>query len=263
MRNDMRKVLIERPRAGSSRCYHEVRQRNNRVTDLDDLPSCEGMRRPYNWDERKEFSDLLGPLRKFLWSCRGRRWDDVYSEICAQLSNNTVDSHLKHIHVPQFIETDVRLRDGKLFTYGRYTRGEHEVSGLYVHPISGLVCNAEASPRPKGDPRVRVDDIPYRKGADGVLRPITGNWINRKHPHYSRKIIGFEREAIWAGVWYWVIFDSVPDVFRQLSATGYRLVHPERIDLVTGKTVKSGGRYRADKRQMSARDMRRHGLVNE
>lgn len=261
MRTDMRKVLIERPRIGHSRCYHDIRTRQNSA-DFDDMPSCEGMRRPYNYDERKEFSDLLGPLRGYLYSCRGRLWDDVWSEISAQLSNNTVDSHLKSVHVPQFIETHVTLIDDRAYGLGSrrsYGLG-YEVRGLYVHPVTRLVC--EQKPKPEKRMKVtRVDGIAYIKGEDGVLRPCSG-WRGQ-NTLISRKIIGFECEAAWVdGLWYWVVFDTVPLPAVTLSeGGGKRVLNFERCDFVTGKTVKSG-RYRADKRQMNARDLRRHGLLN-
>jgi hypothetical protein len=250
----MRKVLIERPRIGHSRSYHAVRARQNRADELDDLPSCEGMRRPYNWDERKDFSDLLGPLRSYLWSCRGRHWDDVWSEISAQLSNNTVDSHLKHIHVPQFIEIKTILIDGKIYGRDRYF-GFREVAGLYVHPLTGLVCGEESTSRKTIKP-LMLDGIAYDKGADDVLRP-------RWNSSISRKIVDFEREAAYIdGFWYWIVFDSVPPPLTEMTPGGVRVLNYQRTDIITKETVKSG-RYRADKKQMASRDLRRHGLTNE
>jgi hypothetical protein len=260
MRTDMRKVLIERPRIGHSRRYHDIRARQNR-TEFEDMPSCEGMRRPHR--DRKEFSDLLGPLRSYLWSCRGRHWDDVWSEISAQLSNNTVDSHLKHIHVPQFIEIHTELVDGKVYSRNRRRfHSSHEIiDGLYVHPVTGLVCGEIATlvKKPKA---FFLDDIAYDKGEDGVLRPK--NWFNRRYTStkYSRKIIGFEREAVYVnGFWYWVIFASVPAPSVDNSVVPSRVINHTCTDFVTGALVREG-RYRADKRQMGALDLRRHGLVN-
>lgn len=266
MRNDMRKVLIERPRFGHHRCYHDIRARQNRA-DLDDLPAKEGMRRPYG-EDRKEFSDLLGPLRRFLWSCRGRRWDDVWSEICAQLSNNTVDSHLIS-HVRQMIVTNTTMIDGVICERGRFF-GFQEITGLYVHPVTGLVCGDMAEPRKKSVKPIIVDGIAYDKGADNVLRARSGwmRWRNRSSSQakpYSRLIIGQENEAVYVdGFWYWVIFASVPPPTEIPTSTGSYLVHHEGRDFITGQVVvKPGSKYRADKRQMSSADMRRHNLTNE
>lgn len=105
-----------------------------------------------------------------------------------------------------------------------------------------------------------LDGISYVRGDDDVLRAArpsskTGNG-------FSRKIVGPEREAVYVtGCWYWVVFASVPSPTRVLTSAGYKEVQHERTDFVTGRAVKAG-RYRADKRQMSARDLRRLGLVN-
>ena len=104
MRPDMKKVLTERPRYGSRRDYHEIRRRENRG-DYEDLPAFQGMRAPHlrNYGG-KEFSDHVMPLIRYLWSCLGRRWDDVWSEISAQVpSGNTIDAHLKS-HIDSEIE---------------------------------------------------------------------------------------------------------------------------------------------------------------
>jgi hypothetical protein len=264
MRTDMKKVLTERPRHGHNRSYHDIRARETRL-DYDDLPSKEGIRRPYDWDERKEFSDLLGPLIRFLWSCRGRRWDVVWSEICGQLSNNTTGAHLKG-HVMSEVEIHTYLVDGEVFCRGRYRFGFHLAAGLYVHPITGLLCGNEPQPRDARDPKVVLDGIGYNKGEDGVLRARgwNGHYGSKKMTGYSRKIIGFEREAVYVdGFWYWVVFATVPAPDVTIAENGQkRVVNHVRTDFVTGKTV-GEGRYRADKRQMGAPDMRRHGLINE
>jgi hypothetical protein len=270
MRKDMKKVLTERPRRGHGRCYHDIRASVTRL-DYDDLPSKEGIQRCYGWSERKEFSDLLGPLKRFLWSCRGRRWDEVWSEICGQLSNNTTGAHLKG-HVMSEVEIHTYLdEEGAVRCRGRYIFGSRIVSGLYVHPVTGLLCGNEkkrASYRGAREPYYMQDGIGYRKGDDGVLRPRS-SWPYRHRygngvPVYSRKIIGAEREAVYiGGFWYWVIFATVPAPDVTVAENGEkRTVNYVRTDFVTGETVRQG-RYRADKRQMGAPDLRRHGLINE
>ena len=96
MREDMARVVIERPRYHSSGRYREVRPRDVTRRDIEtlgDLPHCEGMRRPHV--RRKSLFDLLGPLRKFLVRQVGRPWDNVYSEICERISpNSTVQLHI-------------------------------------------------------------------------------------------------------------------------------------------------------------------------
>ena len=80
MRDDMARVIVERPR---------VRPHNNRKGRrwaLEDLPSHEGMRRAAALrGDRKELNENLAPLRRYLEGQVGRPWDKVYAEIAARL----------------------------------------------------------------------------------------------------------------------------------------------------------------------------------
>lgn len=123
MRADMAKVLTERQRVGHSRCYHDIRSRHHRG-EIEYLPTMEGMRRPHILlDTAKQFSDLLGPLKRFLWSSRGRRWDDVWSEINAELPHNTTGAHLR-LHVSQEVtlQTELHRHAGRYFLCPRRRR---------------------------------------------------------------------------------------------------------------------------------------------
>jgi hypothetical protein len=258
----MKKVLTERPRVRGTISYHQIRSRQKNI-DFDCLPTYEGMRRPYGW-ETKEFSDLINPLIRFLWSCRGRKWDDVWSEICEQLSDNTVDSHLKD-HVRMEVSNDVVLEDGKVFSLYKYYRGFREVDGLYVHPETGILCGAEKrrAKWKKDNNIVYNDGIAYDLGEDDVLRPTIRKYRDKDIP-YSRKLIGFETEAVYVrGYWYWVVFDTVPPPSYRRNADHLPplLINHICKDFVTGKEVREG-RYRAGIRQMNRSDLRRHGLVN-
>src|SRR5947209_3737612 len=95
MREDMAKVIVERPR---------IKPRNTRKgrrVDPDDLPAYEGMRRAHAWrGERKQLNENLAPLRRYLAKQVGRPWDKVYSEISTHLRvDNVVQQHVRdHLH---------------------------------------------------------------------------------------------------------------------------------------------------------------------
>ena len=76
MREDMARVIVERPRKGGHR------SRGSRRQEYEDLPAHEGMRRPWavRGDE-KELNENLAPLRRYLARQVGRPWSKVYSEI--------------------------------------------------------------------------------------------------------------------------------------------------------------------------------------
>lgn len=145
MRHDMHKVLTERPRVGGSRgCekYGRTRERGTRG-DFELLPSSEGMRPRRRGVWRKEFSDLVSPLHRFLLSRVGRPWDDVFSEVCSMHGlGSTVHWHLRR-HVAFEVETEVEVReDGQVYrTVSPYQLGSIFIRGnlLYVCPRTGLL----------------------------------------------------------------------------------------------------------------------------
>src|SRR5207244_12869366 len=74
MRPDMHKVVIERPRHGRS--WAESRPRPK--PPFDESRPFESIMARHT--RRKWFSDLLGPLKRWLQSHIGRPWNGVYSE---------------------------------------------------------------------------------------------------------------------------------------------------------------------------------------
>src|SRR5215472_15371027 len=90
------KQVIERPRRGSRTALSAKARHYGRIADDGDGPEYEGFTRlPVSGKQEgyhkklgdKDFSDVLGPLHNFLRSSRGRLWDDVYSEIVAELGH--------------------------------------------------------------------------------------------------------------------------------------------------------------------------------
>jgi hypothetical protein len=193
MRPDMHKVVIERPRRGHGDKYHNYRARNERGAGFgaksrpdesdgyDHLPGKQGMRRPH---KTRYFSDHLGPLKRFLRSRVGRRWDVVHSEIRAGLSTgSTTHQHILS-HIGDFVSVRLERRaDGLLYEIGaraRFVRGP--VDGLYVDPDTGILRwagDARSWRRRRAkteEPEThRIDGRPYRR--------INGCWFE-----------GFERE---------------------------------------------------------------------
>src|SRR5262245_62228647 len=87
MREDMYKVIVERPRGWKSKSSHAVRRRD----DLDG-PKQLGIRAGY---DRPALNENLSPLRRFLHAQVGRPWSKVYSEIASGIDRrNTVQQHI-------------------------------------------------------------------------------------------------------------------------------------------------------------------------
>lgn len=145
MRDDMAKVVTERPRYGHSNPSRKTSGPRIRRFDPDHdydeptrLPVARG--RQYGW-QAKEFSDLIGPLRRYLRSCIGRPWAKVHSELARTLDRRSLTGAHIWRHVQWEIESDCVIGgDGLAYSNRRrFLHGEIPVDGLYVHPRTGLI----------------------------------------------------------------------------------------------------------------------------
>ncbi len=140
MRSDMDKVIVETSRRGMRQTRTALR-----LPPLEHFPQKMGMKRPHaerGWLRGND--DHLAPLRRFLRSRCGRRWDDVWAEICAVTDGRaTVQDHVR-IHVPDFVATRTRVgQDGRIWTTGEcYSRPmplEDTRLDCYVDPVDGVL----------------------------------------------------------------------------------------------------------------------------
>ncbi len=163
MREDMSKVLTERPRTKSR--YR--RYSNNSERSIDDFQQKESMKLKHI--ERKSFSDLLGPLYRFIGSRVGKPWNDVYSEICQHIKPKStlqlhVLGHLKHIVLTNVIVEGEFIRrptDGRYLNITSYKKYKL----YYVDPTTGILRKAKIFPyeQPKKETTVVSDGmIQYR-----------------------------------------------------------------------------------------------------
>jgi hypothetical protein len=279
MRPDMHKVVIERPRYGHGDKYHNYRARNERGAGFgaksrpdesdgnDHLPSKQGMRRPHN---TRYFSDHLGPLKRFLRSRVDRRWDEVYSEIRAGLSTgSTTHQHILS-HVAHFVSTRVERRaDGLFYDIRDPSPFKHgPVDGLYVDPDTGILRWAgdtrswRRRPEWTEQPEFRrIDGRPYRR--------INGCWFEGVERELPPLTIIRERDE-----------EGRPKL-DQYNRPLMRKVGGEAFDVLLGRVVRRGDflgwrrrggsddaqvrrtHYCEQKRQLSSKELRRLGLVND
>jgi hypothetical protein len=164
MREDMGKVLVERPRLGRRRAQDwpgkGYRKRLKKYYEAGDSPPArEGMKQIYGHGT-KSFNEHLGPLRRFLDANVGRPWDKVYSEICKHVDRgNVVQKHIL-THLFDYVVTNVILIDGRpcrgeayARRYGEPLRTSHSRYQWYVCPKSGLLRKSKYSPRKRGRTR--------------------------------------------------------------------------------------------------------------
>jgi hypothetical protein len=161
MRQDMYKVIVERPRRRSkgklktrphSRQLETLADEDVSNLALDDKrQKVKG--RIANLYDAKELNENLNPLERFLRKNIGRPWDKVFSEVCEHIDlDNTVKRHVRE-HVDRFVEIHVDLIDGHPHykTNGFMRSSTPLRSGdMWVHPETGLLCVVK-----KNSPRIK------------------------------------------------------------------------------------------------------------
>jgi hypothetical protein len=140
MRSDMAKVIVERPRYGSSMPSRKKGYlRSLKRQPVDELSRRESMLGL--WHGRQRYlNEHLGPMRRFLRSRVGRPWNKVHRELCEYVSfNNAVQKHVL-THVFDFVRQFVEVRDGEVRDRTARWRGRRLDAGqMYICPTSGLL----------------------------------------------------------------------------------------------------------------------------
>jgi hypothetical protein len=208
MRWDMSKVLIERPRYQGRRGKQKKGSRRvNLAHSFHEHPFDRSPRREPIRMHDKGFTDLLGPLYKFLESKVGRPWDDIYSEIREHIHpNSKLQLHLIG-HLWDAVERNVVLIDGRPFKVergffrspGRRQDGYAPVyRDYYICPVSGLLKRApdRSRQRKKEPPKTY-----FWQDAKNLIqcRQIKGIWYRLRMadlPPASERAVPVTRDAV-------------------------------------------------------------------
>ena len=252
MRHDMYKIIVERPRTGAGHARSRPAP-----DDLEDSPRQEGLRRRHR--QRKWLNENLRPLERFLASQVGRPWNKVYAEICAGIDRrNTVQQHI-HQHLADFVATQVFTIDGALHAdqgwRGRQPIATSAGPRFYVDPHSGLLREnrgrVEARRAWMAEHRRRLRDRRDGRREDRRILDATTQ-LHR---------IG--------GVWYRVALAGIRGNGDAIDALRHIAVSkcPRRDDHkhMRGNfsLFDNADVYAHGKRQLSARELREYGLVND
>jgi len=168
VRHDFGKVVIERPRWGSSARNAKVRWFGRIVPDpeVDGGYEYEGPTRIPGSSHaegflkgkilEKGFTDVLGPIRGYLHRNVGRPWDKIYSELSQALGSGSWPvRHVLTQHVDVYAKT-YRGVDGAVWALEK--SGPYQVSPsfsrpeFYVQPETGLLRVCPKRPNPKKQP---------------------------------------------------------------------------------------------------------------
>jgi hypothetical protein len=255
MRQDMYKVIVERPRRGGG-----FRSEASAPGNLEDSPKQEGLRRRHR--SRKWLSENLRPLEHYLEAQVGRPWDNVFSEICAGIDRrNTVQRHI-HQHLEDFVAIRVYAIDGVLHEdvgwRGRQPLESPWASRFYVDPRTGLL-------------RLNKGRIKARRAYREDRRAYLG--IGREDRYDDRRIVDTATQLHRIdGVWYRIDLAPITEqaiVDREIDAVRKTPLHrcpcygslkdvPGSVDLFGNADV-----YACGKRQLNARELRQYGLSND
>ena len=189
MRSDMSKVIVERPRFGRGYKFPRGTERHRTPIDADDdtgMPNFEGIKKPWSASGNlKCLNENLQPLKRFLNSRVGQLWNDIYSEIRANLRvDSAVQLHVIQ-HLEDFVALHVRMIDGE--PHKIYGRGWEPVDArwwrdqFFVHPETGILMHSPKRKRQKYQYRspYQPRNCPYERVTIGRMSrafKIDGYW---------------------------------------------------------------------------------------
>jgi hypothetical protein len=255
MREDMDKVIVERPRYGSRTSSDDKgeRKRLERARfDPDLLPARASTSRGRR-AKMKHLNEHLGPMRRFLNSRVGQHWNKVYAEVRQRINpDSTQQMHiLQHLLGPfGYVQTDVKVGPEGTFTD---LRGRRLDAGWFVNPKTGCLQRNPQSYYHGGRATWRWPRVMPREPA--------AVYVRRDGKHF--------REI--EGVWYEVELRPVALPLREHPMGPPfpdRWPEPQVFDAILrchptyGQLRAEHGDYvyAAAKRQISSREIRRYQL---
>lgn len=256
MRDDLHKVLCERPRR---RPYNADKRHRKDNLDCEDMPTKESMK--INHEHRKELNENLPPLYRYLNDQVGRKWDDVYSEIRKTIvgkNPNAVKGHiLQHIFDFKGVELHSYALDGKRYrkTSYAYRRSELDNNQLYVDD-EGIIRKYKNNKK-----KVNYSQVIKEKWMETARHLPNGN--------QARKI---------NGIWYEITLSPILDKqilvtwsdFNKYTNTRYATytvlvndVLGTRGELKYFEKIYKAKVYASSKKAMNSKDLRNHDLQND
>lgn len=274
----MHKVICERPRYGGD----DPRGWNKGIP-LDELPHHESMTERYSKaGERKSFNEFLAPLYRFIHKSVGRRWDDVFSEICSGIKlDSTVQRHVRE-HVDGYIETNTFIgSDGKVWVHSKYGGGDrcieepayryYRYEELYVHPITGILTTVVHKAKPKPQEPIRHIIV----SRDMHLAEVDGFWNRLEIREVPAGIIEYftahrQRDEIVQPLRLHIPYDvylkaSLSDIITKASYIDRTRHWPRLSNWKRDDLKRIYGRpdvYAHSMEQANGREMKKHGLKN-
>jgi hypothetical protein len=200
----MGKVITERERTGNPSKGLKTRMDIKwKGEDGDyDIPNrmSSSANRQHGYDA-KQFTDVLGPIYRFLDKQVGRPWNKVHSELCEHLDKRKVTHAHVFTHIDSYVEKDVFRGNDKIWyhtTGYSYVSGGvalRRVVGLFVNPKNGLIQRQKP---PKEEPKKKDFDV-VKVDKENEHRRLNGIWFLVKlkeveiddsyYSHFTQKMV--------------------------------------------------------------------------
>lgn len=269
MRNDHNKLICERERRGNYVKYHHIRHLkedaaiNDAEWDLehwDDIDDeiqtssrATSMTKEYRsrWKD-SEFNDFGTPIRGFVHKNVGRKWDDIFSEFCAQYDRRAIINKHLFRHLLDIVERKVIIIDDELHIRSRWrceTLKEAYVD-YYVDPRDGILKRNPDARYWKQVRREREKEMADEKAktirvVDKLTEHhlINGTWFEVKFVERigARKLTNYTN-------------------YYRKRVTGYYVTeYPYQYDVVLKKNVDTK-RVAISKRTLSKNELRDYGI---
>jgi hypothetical protein len=254
MRDDMDKVIVERPRTGwrvqgDGRIWRNSKEAGSHL----------GMKRGYK--HRKFLNENLAPLKRWLHKQVHRPWDKVYAELCSGIDRrSTVQAHIFE-HIDQFVEREAVMRDGEVRVPSRWWRDRSFVPlqeaghvELFVHPVTGILLpNRRLNQARQWARRESAERLGKKAGSSFVVIDDVTQWHCVNGDWFTVTLASMPVPAMKApGVW-----EKRYDVLRQCIVTG-SCASGRPVFGVSSNQAMYGREnlYAVAKRQLSRREVR-------
>ncbi len=250
MREDMFKVIVERPRWG--RKY--AAKSKLRYDKYPDRKHATGRRlvlehRGYT----KDLNENLAPLKRYLKKQVGRPWSKVYAEISEHLdASSTVKQHVRD-HLTDFVLVKVSVaRDGSYMAashWGGPQSPDRWWAELYVDPKDGLIKRTDKLCRKLGLTHYRDKLRADRKRRAKGLR----------HDHNLRRLSETRFLVKLKGCWFQVDTDHPP-----ADSYGRELSGRDLVQAIIACAPDAAFTWRIlSKRQLGKKELREQKLRND
>lgn len=179
MRHDMKELLVEVSRVGGNDKGQSRKNNWKRGFDADDEFFDGGTNRhqmPGRNYNRKSQGDNLGPLRGFLHSRVGQKWDRVFSEICAVNDKRSMLGFHLLTHLAEYVRAPGLNRTSSIFS--RYFDFVVDASGILRESPKDNWRARDAERRRLERRKQLIEEIPGTEG--WTYKKIDGLWYRVK-----------------------------------------------------------------------------------